>query len=70
MNAINTKPSNHAVTKCECCADNGTSVPATVLVPSSGDLGVTVTYAPVCDGHAAHWWDGADWDGRHLHKPL
>lgn len=63
-------PGNAEVTECECCADNGESVPATVLVPSSGDLGVTVTFSPVCPAHEAGWWDGADWDGSHLHRPL
>lgn len=55
---------------CECCADNGESVAATEMVPSSHDRGVSLTFSPVCAGHAEDWWDGADWDGRHLHKPI
>lgn len=55
---------------CESCADNGELTPATKMVPSSPDQGKTVAFSPVCAAHAAGWWDGADWDGRHLETPL
>jgi hypothetical protein len=55
---------------CECCADNGERVPATWVAPSSTDAGKTVDFSPICDAHANGWWDGADWDGRHLMQKL
>lgn len=55
---------------CECCADNGERVPATWVAPSSTNAGKTVDFSPICDAHAEGWWDGADWDGRHLMQRL
>ena len=55
---------------CECCNDNGERVPATWSAPSSSNAGKTVDFSPVCDSHAAGWWEGADWDGRHLMRRL
>ena len=55
---------------CECCADNGERVTATWAAPSSPDAGKTVDFSPICDAHAEGWWDGADWDGRHLMQKL
>lgn len=39
-------------------------------MPQSSDEGKTVTMVACCDGHAADWWDAADWDGQHLESPL
>ena len=39
---------------------------ATALLPQSTDLGQTVSMVYCCPGHRTGWWDGADWDGRHL----
>lgn len=55
---------------CESCSDNGEHVIATWSAPSSANAGKTVQFSPVCDAHAAGWWDGADWDGRHLMQKL
>ena len=55
---------------CESCSDNGLRVPATWAAPSSPNGGKTVDFSPICDAHAAGWWDGADWDGRHLMQKL
>lgn len=29
-----------------------------------------VEMVAVCDNHAWGWWDGADWDGRHLETAI
>lgn len=40
-------------------------------MPQSGDAGRTVgAWRAVCDHCSRDWWDGADWDGRHLVVPL
>lgn len=33
---------------------------AVALAPQSVNLGVTVTWTPVCSGHLDGWWDGSD----------
>lgn len=56
---------------CESCFDNGIRTKAVKLVPSSEnptDHGFY--YVPVCKSHALGWWDGCDWDGRHLEKDI
>jgi hypothetical protein len=52
-----------------CCEQRGT-LPAVRMMPQSSDQGVTVTMVPSCDNHAWGWWDGADWNGRHLETAL
>jgi len=39
-------------------------------MPQSIDAGKTITFILVCDGHHKEWWDGADWDGRHLERRI
>lgn len=56
-------------THCASCKDDGIDRAAVRLMPWRPD-GQTVAYSPECDFHAAHWWDGADWDGRHMEKPI
>ena len=29
-----------------------------------------VEFMPICDDHREGWWDGADWDGNHLERPI
>lgn len=43
---------------------------AAALMPQSTDLGQTVSMVYCCSGHRDGWWDGADWDGRHLEVDL
>ena len=43
---------------------------ATALLPQSTDLGQTVSMVYCCPDHRYGWWDGADWDGRHLEVDL
>lgn len=43
---------------------------ATALLPQSTDLGQTVSMVYCCPDHRSGWWDGADWDGRHLEVDL
>lgn len=54
----------------ECCNSEGDTLPATRVLPQSSDQGRTVNFTPSCDTHAAGWWDGADWEGSKLEKPL
>ncbi|WP_203584500.1 hypothetical protein [Pseudomonas arcuscaelestis] len=53
-----------------CCNAEGVRLPATRVLAQSVDQGVNVSYFPCCDTHAATWWDGSDWDGRHLEQQL
>ncbi|MFP3637546.1 hypothetical protein [Paraburkholderia sp. SIMBA_054] len=39
---------------------------AVAVLPQSTDQGATVRMVRCCANHRAVWWDGADWDGRHL----
>ena len=56
---------------CEFCEENqGLKVKAVKRVPQSGDEGKTIEFFNVCQFHADTWWDGADWDGRHLEQKL
>ena len=43
---------------------------AVARMPQSTDLGQTVSMVYCCSGHRDGWWDGADWDGRHLEVDL
>lgn len=43
---------------------------AVALLPQSSDLGQTVSMVYCCSNHRYGWWDGADWDGRHLEVDL
>lgn len=54
----------------DCCSADGERSPAVYLLPSSDDKGNHIIWLPVCEAHAADWWDGADWDGRDLVKSL
>lgn len=60
--------------KCIFCTTNGHEdghdTTATKVMPQSSDGGITVKMVLCCAGHAAGWWDGADWDGRHLEVPI
>lgn len=58
------------VRDCLACTDCGKVVPAVAMCPQSIDLGETVTFVPACEFHQKYWWDGADWDGRHLERPV
>jgi len=58
---------------CRVCAldhDDEVARQATWLMPQSIDAGKTITFILVCDGHHKEWWDGADWDGRHLERRI
>lgn len=56
---------------CVPCVDNqGVNNKAVRYMPQSADKGRHITYLPVCAGHAEGWWDGADWDGKHLEYEL
>lgn len=39
---------------------------AVALMPQSTDMGQDVSMVYCCADHRSGWWDGADWDGRHL----
>lgn len=53
------------------CNRKDERLPAKWLAPQSVDGGATVAeMVPVCDYHREVWWDGADWDGRHLERPI
>lgn len=43
---------------------------AVARLPQSTDLGKTFSMVNCCADHRAGWWDGADWDGRHLEVEL
>ena len=43
---------------------------ASALMPQSTDLGQTLSMVYCCTDHRSGWWDGADWDGRHLEIDL
>ena len=43
---------------------------AEALMPQSTDLGQTISMVYCCPDHRDGWWDGADWDGRHLEVTL
>lgn len=55
---------------CVACLENGHKVPAAFSLPQSNDAGKTVTYIDACDMHEETWWDGADWDGKHLERRI
>lgn len=52
------------------CQDSGEPLPAVRMMPQSCDEGKTVDMVPCCANHAWGWWDGADWDGRHLEQDI
>lgn len=52
--------------KCKACEENGYTKQAVVLAAQSTDQGKTVTMTLACKDHYDYWWDGADWDGKHL----
>ncbi len=54
----------------DCCNADGDRLPAARVLAQSVDQGANVSYVPCCETHSANWWDGSDWDGRHLDKPL
>jgi len=56
--------------KCQPCSDIGRDTVAVVMAPQSADQGKTINYIPICEYHWRHWWDGADWDGRQMVKPI
>ena len=43
---------------------------ALALMPQSTDMGQDVSMVYCCADHRSGWWDGADWDGRHLEIDL
>ena len=57
--------SDGTILRCSFCEEH-----AVAEMPSSSDLGKTVRMVRCCTGHRSGWWDGADWDGRHLEVDL
>lgn len=47
---------------CHFCED----APATKVMPQSNDAGKTIAWEACCEACSHTWWDGADWNGRHL----
>lgn len=65
-----TSPAGHEIpalvmSQCDCCDE-----PAVAEMPQSSDQGATVRMVKCCTAHRAGWWDGADWNGRHLDVDL
>lgn len=50
------------IPNCIFCNQNGVRTRATAFGAQSTDCGKTVTWAPICDGHANGWNEGGDWD--------
>ena len=64
---------NPTLIKCAACEENGQFADgqaASVTAPQSIDQGETVEWVPACASHYKSWWDGADWNGSHLTKPI
>lgn len=59
---------NKQFLKCIFCLQDGIETPAVRLMPQ-GSL-ASYELCPCCANHTIGWWDGADWDGRHLEKEL
>lgn len=56
--------------RCLSCSESGYAREAVALDPCSSDMGRTLIFHPTCAACHEIWWDGSDWDGRHLSVSL